>query len=262
VFYLNEELQRAWQQQDPFDLLPKLDGKVYRQVAQRKTFQFDLQGKSYFAKFHYGVGWREILKNLVQLRSPILSARNEWEAIRHLERVGVDTMTIAGYGKRGLNPAAIRSFIITEALQPTISLEDFCRPWREQPPRFIEKRRLTERLATISRKVHCSGLCHRDYYLCHFLLDGDLESDVFRLSLIDLHRALIKRHLPMRWIVKDVAGLYYSAMHLGLSRKDLLRFIRVYEQASLREVFARRSRFWQAVESRAAAMYKKLGAAS
>lgn len=137
MFYLNEELQRAWQQQDPFDLLPKLDGKVYRQVAQRKTFQFDLQGKSYFAKFHYGVGWREILKNLVQLRSPILSARNEWEAIRHLERVGVDTMTIAGYGKRGLNPAAIRSFIITEALQPTISLEDFCRPWREQPPRFI-----------------------------------------------------------------------------------------------------------------------------
>jgi heptose I phosphotransferase len=36
-------------------------------------------------------------------------------------------MPLAGYGKRGINPAKIQSFVITEELTNTASLEDFCR---------------------------------------------------------------------------------------------------------------------------------------
>lgn len=259
MYYLNDELKSSWQDQNPFTLLNTLDGKVYREIAGRRTFRFELNGKSYFAKLHGGVGWGEIIKNLLQLRLPVVSARNEWQAIRHLEHIGVATMTIAGYGITGINPATVTSFIVTEALQPTVSLEDYCRGWKTQPPAFAIKLRLLREIASISGKLHRSGLCHRDYYLCHFLMHETPESPSMRLSVIDLHRALIKRRLATRWTIKDIAGLYYSAMNLGLSQRDLLRFVRGYEQAPLREVFSTRATFWTAVARRATAMYNKLG---
>ena len=43
-------------------------------------------------------------------------------------------MTAVAYGERGSNPAQQHSFIITEELAPTISLEDFSIDWVKQPP--------------------------------------------------------------------------------------------------------------------------------
>lgn len=264
ILQINEELRRHWQDRDPFHELTLLEGKVYRQLAGRKTFQFELGGNSYFAKLHFGIGWAEILKNLVTLRLPVVSARNEWLAIRRLQELDVATMTAVAFGERGRNPATRQSFIVTEALLDTISLEDFCRHWAQQAPAVALKRRLTLQLAQISRTLHGNGICHRDYYLCHFLLH--LENGVprpdLRLSLIDLHRALIRHNLGRRWIVKDLAGLYYSAMHIGLSKRDLLRFMRCYEQRDLRSIFKLHHTFWNAVNKRAEAMFKKLGPAS
>ena len=259
--YLREDFAAHWQDKNPFQALAALDGKVYRELAGRKTFQFDLNGKSYFAKLHYGIGWREIFKNLVQLRLPIVSARNEWTAIQRLQELGIATMTVVAYGESGWNPASRQSFIVTEALVDTQSLEDYCLSWAHYAPDPMLKRQLIAKLAQISRTVHRNGICHRDYYLCHFLLHmqaGAPRADL-RLSLIDLHRAMIQRKLGKRWIVKDVAGLYYSAMHIGLSKRDLLRFVRTYEQQDLRGALTANQSFWNAVTKRAEAMYAKLG---
>lgn len=262
MYFLNEDLHRSWQGEDPFALLQSLDGEVYRQVAERKTFLFQLNGKSYFAKVHRGVGWKEIFKNLLLLRLPIISARNEWLAIQHLQQIGIDTMTIAAFGERGRNPATRDSFIVTEALLDTVSLEDYCKDWNTVRPSIQIKRELINRIANISRTVHQSGLCHRDFYLCHFLLHDDSHAGSLQLSLIDLHRALIKKRLTRRWVVKDIASLYYSAMHLGLSQRDLYRFMRCYEGTDLRSLLATRTPFWNAVNKRAMAMYDKQGSAS
>lgn len=263
ILQLNEECARLWQGKDPFAELAAIDGKVFRQLAGRKTFQFSLAGKSYFAKLHFGIGWPEIFKNLVLLRLPVVGARNEWLAIKRLQQLGIATMTAVAYGERGTSPASRQSFIVTEALLDTVSLEDYCLDWPLQPPEPSLKRRLIRQLAQISRTLHNNGICHRDYYLCHFLMhleNGKPQSDL-RLSLIDLHRALIRRNLRRRWIVKDLAGLYYSAMHIGLTKKDLLRFIRCYEQRNLHSVFAQNRSFWNMVDKRAAAMYQKHGPA-
>lgn len=259
--YLNEQFQHYWQGKDPYRVLAALDGKVFRQLAARKTFQFELDGRSYFAKVHHGIGWKEIFKNLVQLRLPIISARNEWAAIQKLQALGVATMTAVAYGERGWNPATRESFIVTEALLDTVSLEEYCLHWRDQPPATRLKRALLEKLANISRSLHRNGICHRDYYLCHFLLhlEQGAPAPGLRLSLIDLHRALIQRKLHRRWIVKDLAGLYYSAMHIGLTRTDLMRFMRCYEQRDLRTILDDNLKFWNAVNNRANAMYRKLG---
>src|SRR5690606_13224983 len=102
---------------------------------------------------------------------PVTGARNEYEAIRALERLGIDTLAVAGYGLRGANPAHQLSFLVTDELTAIESLEDYCRRWPQQAPPPLLKWRLLARVADISRTLHGAGINHRDYYLCHFLLD-------------------------------------------------------------------------------------------
>jgi len=41
---------------------------------------------------------------------------------------------------------------------------------------------------------------------------------------------------PRRWRDKDLAALHFSALDIGLTRNDLLRFVRVYFARPLRMV--------------------------
>ncbi len=260
---LREDFARAWQGQDPFLAVQALQGELYRNVKGRRTLRFELGGRAYFAKIHLGVGWGEILKNLLSLRLPILGARNEWQAIARLRELGVASMTAVAYGERGWNPARRLSFIVTEALEDTISLEDYCARWPQQRPPLQRKWQLIDALARISRQLHAHGICHRDYYICHFLLH---ESERFsageirepRLSLIDLHRTLISDHLPQRWIIKDVAGLYFSALHIGLNRHDFLRFVKIYSGKPLRQALNEDGAFWAEVQRKALRLDAKI----
>lgn len=260
MIYLDQEFSRHFAGADPFLMLQAMEGTIYRRGRGRKTLQFSMNGKSYFLKLHSGIGWREIIKNLVQLRLPVLGASNEWRAISRLQELGVPTLKAVAYGSRGLNPASRQSFIVTEELGNTISLEDFCKDWSQHPPSPGLRRRLIERVAQISRSLHDNGVCHRDFYLCHFLLHKD-NLDSPRLSLIDLHRVLIKKRLSSRWLVKDIAGLHYSAKTIGLSDRDRLRFIRHYCNKGLKYSLEHRSEFWKKVERRANRMTSKLGPA-
>ncbi len=235
-----------------------ISGEVYRapEGARRRTLRFECGGKGFFVKLHWGVGWREIFKNLISLRLPILGASNEWLAIRRLEQLGVKTMHLAGCGREGRNPARQRSFVITEELANCTSLEDYCRDWRQTPPEFTVKLKLIEKLAKMSRHLHKNGVNHRDFYLCHFLLqnpwDGCGES--LHLYLIDLHRVQIRKATPMRWLVKDVGSLYFSAMEIGLTKRDLLRFLRIYFAQSLRVILKEHAGFLTSVQQRADAL--------
>jgi hypothetical protein len=249
---------------DSFDFIMQLDGEIFRDIDNRRTLRFSFNGKRYFLKAHYGVGWKEILKNLVQFRLPVLGARNEWLAIQRLQTLDIDTMTLSGYGERGRNPATRQSFIVTEALENTISLEDFCGNWEKEPPTTQSalklKRRLIEKIAGISRRLHENGINHRDYYLCHFLLDGSSDSlnkpmMSLRLSLIDLHRVQLRKRTPRRWIIKDVGGLYFSSMRIGLTRRDVYRFMVEYSGKTLRDTLREDGKFWSRCRLRACSLY-------
>jgi heptose I phosphotransferase len=260
--YLREELAAAWAGRDPFAMARAQGGEIYRDKEGRRTLRFELNRRAYFLKLHQGVGWREIIKNLLQLRLPVLGAANEYHAIRALQRLGVDTLTVAGFGRRGGNPATQLSFLITDELSGVQSLEDYCRDWRLRPPAPALKRRLIERLADISRTLHEHGINHRDYYLCHFMLDLSQPLDAERirtapLHLIDLHRAQLRRRVPRRWRIKDLGALYYSALELGLGARDVLRFIRRYRRRPLTTIFADEPSLWRAVRRRAGAIYRR-----
>ena len=253
--FLDTRWQQYWQGKDPFAEARALQGDVYRSKEGRRTLRFERDGRGYFLKLHEGVGWGEIAKNLLQLRAPVLGAANEYHACLRLKSLGIDTMTPVAFGQRGINPATQLSFLVTEELAGTISLEDYCRPWGEQKPSLREKRTLVRKLATISKTLHENGINHRDYYLCHFLRadDGKPFASGDRLYLIDLHRVQMRARTPRRWLVKDIAGLFYSAFDLPLTRRDILCFLAQYR----RDWLHGQAGELREIAQRAVALYRK-----
>ena len=137
-----------------------------------------------------------------------------------------------------------------------------CAPWKTHAPPPKLKRALIEQVAEIARALHANGMVHRDLYLCHFLLDtsGDIDahpSTPPRLYLIDLHRVEQHRRMKQRWRIKDVAGLYFSSMDIGLTQRDLLRFIQAYHHRPWRIVLHEEGRFWKKVARRAQVGYRE-----
>lgn len=252
ILKLPEAWRQGWGGQDPFEAIMGLQGEVFKSRQGRTTLRFTRQGRDYFAKLHRGVGWGLLLRYLGQLRWPVMDAGNEWHAIGDLETAGVPTMKRVAYGCRGWNPARRRSFLITEALEHTISLEDFCNTWQRRSPAPALKRALIAAVAHIARRLHRNGLNHRDFYLCHLLLQQDAEGRLPdlkspRLYLIDLHRVRRRRRLPRRWRIKDIAGIYFSSYRAGLTRTDRCRFIQQYTGQSLRKALQREPNFWRQV---------------
>jgi heptose I phosphotransferase len=245
-----------------FQELTQLKGETYRELAGRKTFRFEKNGKGYFAKLHWGVGWKEIFKNLLYGRLPVLGAKNEWLAIQRLEQLKIPTMKLISYGCEGWNPAHLKSFLITEELAPIISLEDLCQTWPQTPPPFSIKKNLIQQIAHIARTLHENGVNHRDFYICHFLLDTsrglkNLDANHLSLYLIDLHRVQLRQRTPQRWRIKDISGLYFSCMNIGLTQRDVLRFIKDYDGRSLREILQTKKSFLRRVQKRAIKLYYK-----
>ena len=251
---LNEPFKTLWAGHDAFVEVEKLQGEVFRELEARRTLRTEVDGRGYFVKIHRGVGWAEILKNWSTLKRPVLGADQEWEAIAALTQAGVPTMTAVAFGERGANPANRHSFIITEELAPTISLEDLSLNWPSHPPEPALKHALIHRVADMTGRMHRAGVNHRDCYICHFLLHTDSEptADNLKLSLIDLHRAQIRPTVPRRWRDKDLAGLYFSALNIGLTERDKLRFLRTYFQRPLRQILAEEAVLLSMLERKAA----------
>lgn len=257
--FLAEPFASLWAQQDIFTAAEALQGEVFRELEGRRTLRTEVNGRGYFVKIHRGIGWGEIVKNLVTAKLPVLGARNEWQAIQRLQQAGVATMTAVAFAERGRNPARQHSFIITEELAPTISLEDYCMDWPTCPPVPAFKHALIKRVANMTGTMHRAGVNHRDCYICHFLLHTDtpLTGSAFKLSLIDLHRAQTRATTPKRWRDKDLAALYFSALDIGLTRRDKLRFLVEYFQKPLRHILQDEAALLDWLDARAAKLYAR-----
>ena len=241
TLYLRDDLAEAWRGEDPFEQAARQQGEVFREREGRRTLRFQTGRGHYFLKYHGGIGWGEILKNLTQAKLPILGAMSEVRAIRRVAEAGLDTLTVVGYGERGLNPASRQSFLVTEELLDTVSLEELGETWRGNPPPATFKWALIRRVAEIAKRMHDAGVNHRDFYLGHFLMPRDAAAAhdaTAPLYLIDLHRSQVRGRVPRRWRVKDLGGLYFSTARFSLTRRDVLRFVRIYTDMPLREALS------------------------
>ena len=264
ILEIPDDWRQGWLKDEPFKKIFALDGIIYRHKDGRRTLQFTIDGQSYFAKLHHGLGWRRFLKSLTRFKWPISGAENEWLAIKLLEEIKIPTTPLVAYGRRGKNPVNKQSFIITKDLKNTESLEDYCNNWIAEPPSPTLKWALIHRVAEITGALHRLGLNHCDLYICHFLLDlkdgrtPNLKNpDNPVLHLIDLHRVQQRKKLPQRWRVKDLAALHFSSFEIGLTKRDLLRFISTYTRRPWREALKSKSELWRQTEKRARAFYRE-----
>lgn len=234
-----------------FDEIMAIKGEVFRSTQNRETLRFVKDNKAYFIKKHFGVGWKELFKNLLQLKLPTFDANTEYKAIQRFNELQIPTMAIVDYGSKGWNPVTRQSFVMVEELANTTSLEDICLQQPNLLKQFAFKQHMLAQLAHITRTLHQNGINHRDYYLCHFLLQQNT------LHVIDLHRVQIRKTVPKRWQIKDVAGLYFSALDAGLTERDIFRFLQQYFAMPLRDIFIKYSKFLQKVQKRAFKLYEK-----
>lgn len=236
---------------DLFEYLMHIDGQVFRAVATRQTVKVKFGQRYYFIKRHNGVGWLEIFKNWMSFKRPVVSARNEVVAIQALTDLNIPTTPYVADGVQGCVPANLRSFVMTEDLGDIVTLEDLALLWQAQPPRLQYKRALIRQVAEIAGRLHAHGIYHRDFYICHFCFKRKEIAQVPPvLYVLDLHRVEIHRQQHSGKRLKDLAALYFSALHIGLTRRDFFRFLKDYYQQPLRQIFAH-YRFLQAVVRRA-----------
>ena len=131
---------------------------------------------------------------------------NEIEGIRLLEKAGIGTVPVCGYGR--LHDG--RGFLITDHL---VGFED-CHKGLENNDVTFDA--LLEPTAELAARLHSARLHHRDLYLGHFF--GDFSSEPPALRLIDAGRVrTLPRLLAKRWVIKDLAQFIFSTQGLPIS---------------------------------------------
>ena len=242
-----------------FDRIFQLTGQEFRNREGRETLRVEIGGEFYFLKRHCGYGWKFILKTLLTGGFPRISARTEQEAIQRCQKAGILTVEVVGCGERGRNPATRQSFLLMRELRGCCDLEQLCQTWPTQPPEPKFRQALMEAIGNTARRMHSAGLNHRDFYLIHLWLEQPTSDDgELRLHVIDWHRAMWHRRVPLYWRVKDLAALLFSARDCGITKSDCLRFIRAYREKSLREIFTEESALWRLVLLRSNRVFRKI----
>lgn len=226
-----------------FELLWCLGDTVIRDHGERRTTRFQRDGATFYLK-RYGRPARRLFRSDE-------TATAEKQALERAAAAGIAVPGIAGYGVAEDG----RSLIVLEGLPDTVSLETLSVEWRAAPSSIREKRALIGMVADLARRLHDAGINHRDLYLPHFHVPRtDPTSTIW---LIDLQRAQIRQRVPRRWRVKDIGGLWFSAMDAGLSRTDLLRFVASYSSGNAARAMREERSFWRAVERRALRTYAR-----
>lgn len=256
VQYFDKNLEFFFQG-TPFEIAQDLEGEVFRQYENRITKKFKVDRKSYFLKFHGAVGWKEIFKNFLQFKVPVIGAQREYDALIHLSRNNIKCPSIKGFGLKGFNPANSSSFLVTEELYDTLSLEDFFLQGLHKNISFLDKKKLIEKVARLIRAMHDSGLNHRDLYLCHIHINKKINFDDIDIHLIDLHRAQVRSQVPLRWLIKDLGGFMHSAIQFKLTERDFYRFMMEYFKCSFNELDKIHRNIIKKILKRAFTMYLK-----
>jgi heptose I phosphotransferase len=262
---LSDELRDALPEgSDPFEWLLHGSGEVHREVKNRLTYETQLGELHFYVKRHLGCGWKEVFKDWYRLRKPVVSARTEWQGAETLAQAGVRVPKVLGKGERGRYPHAVESFVVLEALEDCETLEHFKDDWMDYSgPRWVTlKRALIDEVAQMGRTMHQQGINHRDFYLNHFLINRDIirnwhPGEELPLHLIDLHRVQQRSSVPQRWLVKDLGSLIFSALDVGLSSTDCIRFLQIYLGPNWKDQICQAPKLWSQILKRAIKLYTR-----
>ncbi len=207
-------------------------GEVVRAVPGRSTVRIVLPNQSAIYLKRYTPGYlspAKILKRFLRWPGSDDEAWHEWQMIHRLQAAGFDVPQPIATGSRRTAGVIVESFLITAEVPSAMPADDYLLELRAPDVRdFILN------LADLTRRFHQAGFIHKDYYLAHILVAH--RDNRLRLYLIDLQRAKGPAQHRPRWITKDLAAFTYSAIQIGVSRANLMRFFKAYNQhASLND---------------------------
>lgn len=243
--YLNPTLRAHWKD-DPYAVIHHQSGELIRQVNNRSTLKFNIGKETFYLKRYLPLPWHKVLVAFLCGKYTTLGAQPELRALQKLKRIGIPAPIPVGWGSRRGH-----SFIVTEGLKNTSSLEEHVAHWRQHKPTQAHRRALLNAVADMTRILHSCGINHQDLYLCHFHLSQDARPLAPKLYLIDLHRAQLRAQVPTHKKIKDLGELYSSAHHLGITTREQIRFVRRYRHLPLKTLDINEQRFWHRAMQRA-----------
>jgi heptosyltransferase-2 len=187
---------------------------------QRIMFDTDSPKATLFLKRYQNIPKLKQKMNWLTRRRKISMMDCDRQPAEDLQKLGINTPQTIAYGQQWQGLFENRSFIITEKIPASASLEE------KLPDYFLHQRKnFIRNLAAFIRKFHKTGYRHRDLYLCHIFCNSQSQ-----FTLIDLNRAFKPRFFSERYLIKDLAQLYYSAPGGTFTKSDRLRFFLAYLQ--------------------------------
>lgn len=235
-------------------------GETYRVGPGRRTVRAELAdpagaARVVYIKRHDRVPWQTKIRRTLSLGDPISLADHEARNLVRLMDAGIPTVRCAAVGWEFTNGGrSERSCLVTEELAGAVQADVYCERQFGSASRggakTAARRRWIRALGRLARQFHASGFVHRDFYLCHVLVQP-VGADDGVLHLIDLQRMMRFRGgvpasprgvpaspqgVPGRWIVKDLAALLFSSWPSPatfvrsevFTNTDRMRFAREY----------------------------------
>lgn len=184
------------------------------------------------------------VKRYAPPRGSASPAEDEVKGHQALAAAGIPTAPLVGWGGLG-DGRTFTIFMDLAGYAPADKLVE----------RGVPFERLLVPTADLAARLHARGLHHRDLYLCHFMArvpDAD-ENAAVDVKLIDTARVRrLPRFLARRWVVKDLAQLWYSTTRLPVSDAQRAAWLRAYVQgrgladdaaAAIRRAIERKARW-------------------
>jgi len=228
--FVNPELsaQTTKLQNLTYDDIMKLDGEnLITRKKVRTVVTVRKDDHVWYLKRHFKTSKKDSLTEFLSYKKPMSNARLEWRAIEILTSIGIPNVPAIAMGEKFKNKIFEKtSFIITDELKNGRSLEQILNEGISLSTK--DRIRLAERVGRLARKLHLSGLTHRDFYLGHIYVVGSLNGK-YKLHLIDLQRVKSGAKIYNRWSVKDISALLFSSNAIKcISSADKMRFLFAY----------------------------------
>ncbi len=237
-FFVSEDFEQAFENISlnsvdavfSFDKVKNLTKNNLAQFRTRGQFEINLPQdgltKTLFLKRYDSPPIYVQLKNWLSTHRRQSCGFLEYETANELIMAGINTPKTVAYGQQRGSFFEKRSFIITEKLPNAESLErklPVCFNGPVKGKNLKLRRSFIAQLASFIKKFHDTNYRHRDLYFSHIYYS---DNGIF--YLIDLARAFRPVLLRRRFLIKDIAQLYYSAPARYFSKTDRLRFYLAY----------------------------------
>ena len=199
-----------------FDQIFRLQGDLVRKIQNRQVLYVSNDYGPLFIKKFDAPPVKEIFKSFFHLKYPIISAKNEFEALRYLKKNNIKTIQAVCFGSSGI--ILKKSFLITEPLNHMVQLDDYLKGANLE----TSEKCLLE-VCKIIKQIQKLGVIHRDLYLCHFWIPNDMDKNCKKnIHIIDLHRAVIKNYISPKERLKEIADFIFSVELLDPKLKGIV----------------------------------------